>query len=177
MRDILLYIHLLPVGDFDLFNGILLTLWQEFGDAGVRALSRNLLQSLHPSQTTGRFAPGQGKGPTVSVIPYFFSKMVKFNPLAELVWPADGAVISPIFMLLRRRAPAAAAQLADFFCSREVGEIMAYRGLFPSCHPEVENRVPPAARFRWLGWDFINTNDLGELIPRLNELFRSAVTT
>jgi len=164
----------LPVGDFDLFNGILLTLWKEFGDAGVRALARNLQQSLHPSQTAGRFAAGRGRGPTVSVIPYFFSKMARLNPQAEVVWPSDGAIISPIFMLLRRQAPEAAATVADYFCSREVGDILAQRGLFPSCHPEVDNPLPPEATFRWLGWDFVREHDLGELIPHLNQVFHTS---
>ncbi len=166
----------LPVGDFDLFNGILVNLWKEYGDEGIAALGRNLLQSLHPSQTTGRFAPSKGKGPLISVIPYFFSKMAKLNPLAEIVWPAEGAIISPIFMLLRRGSPAEAIRIADFFNSQEVGEILAHRGLFPSCHPDVVNHVPDGARFLWFGWDQIRKHDLGELIPRLNEIFHAANT-
>ncbi len=164
----------LPVGDFDLFNGILLTIWKEFGDAGVAALGRNLQQGMHPSQVVGRFAARKGDGPTVSVIPYFFSRMAEFNPNAEIVWPAEGAVISPIFMLLKKNAGPEAAQVADFFTSKEAGEILAHKGLFPSCHPEVANKVPDPAPFLWLGWDFIAEHDLGELIPRVNEIFTKA---
>ncbi len=164
----------MPVGDFDLFNGILLTIWKYYGDEGVEAIGRNLLEGMHPSQTAGRFAPKGGKGPMVSVIPYFFSKMAQFNPDAEIVWPEDGAVISPIFMLLKNSSPAGAARIADFFASKEVGEILAHRGLFPSCHPEVENKVPESAPFMWLGWDFIRDNDLGQLIPQVNDIFLKA---
>ena len=164
----------LPVGDFDLFNGILLTIWKHFGDEGVAALGRNLLAGMHPSQAAGRFAPRAGEGPLVSVIPYFFSRMAQFNPDAEIVWPADGAVISPIFMLLKKDAPEEAARLADFFAGRRVGEILSHKGLFPSCHPEVRNQVPEEAPFMWLGWDFIREHDLGELIPRVNEIFLKA---
>ena len=164
----------LPVGDFDLFNGILLTIWKHYGDAGVESIGRNLLEGMHPSQAAGRFAPKGGKGPLVSVIPYFFSKMAQFNPNAEIVWPEDGAIISPIFMLLKKSSPESAGRIADFFACQEVGEILAHRGLFPSCHPEVENKVPDSAPFMWLGWDFIRENDLGELIPKVNELFLKA---
>jgi len=55
-----------------------------------------------------------------------------------------------------------------------VGEILSHRGLFPSCHPEVENHVPEKAPLMWLGWDFIKANDLGELIPRVNDIFLKA---
>lgn len=164
----------LPVGDFDLFNGILLTIWKLFGDEGVAALSRNLQQGMHPSQVAGRFAPRTGDGPTVSVIPYFFSRMAGFNPDAEIVWPAEGAIVSPIFMLTKTEAEPAARKVAEFFASRAAGEILAHRGLFPSCHPGVENRVPDPAPFLWLGWDFILEHDLGELIPRVNSVFEKA---
>ncbi len=164
----------LPVGDFDLFNGILLTVWKEFGDAGVAALGRNLQQGMHPSQVAGRFAARKGDGPTVSVIPYFFTRMAELNPNAEIVWPAEGAVVSPIFMLTKKEAGPEARKIAAFFASREAGEILALRGLFPSCHPEVANRVPDPAPFLWLGWDFILENDLGELIPRVADIFNRA---
>lgn len=166
----------MPVGDFDLFNGILLSIYKNFGEDGVRAVGRNLLEGMHPSQTAGRFAPKGGKGPLVSVIPYFFSKMAQFNSNAEIVWPEDGAIVSPIFMLLKKSAPPEAYRLAEFFATREVGEILAHRGLFPSCHPEVSNHVPENAPLMWLGWDFIHENDLGELIPKVNALFVEAGT-
>jgi putative spermidine/putrescine transport system substrate-binding protein len=164
----------MPVGDFDLFNGILLTIWKHYGDEGVAAIGRNLLEGMHPSQAAGRFAPKGGKGPIVSVIPYFFSRMAQFNPDAEIVWPGDGAVVSPIFMLLKNSAPAEARRIAEFFASKEVGEILSHRGLFPSCHPEVVNQVPEQAPFMWLGWDFIRDNDLGALIPQVNDIFLKA---
>lgn len=164
----------LPVGDFDLFNGILLTLWKHFGDEGVRALSRNLLKSLHPSQAAGRFKASRGEAPAVSVIPYFFSRMAKLNPHVEVVWPQDGAIISPIFLLEQTEAPAGTRELAEFFLSREAGEVLSRRGLFPSLHPDVVNELPDPAPWLWLGWDFVREHDLGERIPRMLELFNAA---
>lgn len=164
----------MPVGDFDLFNGILLTIWKEYGDEGIEAIGRNLLEGMHPSQAAGRFAPKGGKGPMVSVIPYFFSKMAQFNPDAEIVWPSDGAVVSPIFMLAKDNGCPETRKIADFFASKDVGEILSHRGLFPSCHPDVVNQVPDEAPLMWLGWDFIKQNDLGELIPKVNDIFLKA---
>ena len=161
----------LPVGDFDLFNGILLTIWKHFGDDGIRSLSRNLLKSLHPSQAAGRFKATKGEVPTVSVIPYFFSRMAKMNPKVEVVWPSDGAIISPIFMLEQTKNGVAAKELADVFLSREAGEILAHKGLFPSLHPDVVNELPDPAPWLWLGWDFVREHDLGVMIPRMLEIF------
>ena len=164
----------LPVGDFDLFNGILLNLHRLFGDDAVRALARNMLVSLHPSQTVGRFSQKAQRQPAISVVPYFFSKMTMKSKVLRTVWPEDGAIISPIFMLLRRRALPAAEPVARLFLSRAVGEVLAHRGLFPVLSPEVDNRLPEGAPFHWLGWPFIREHDLGQLIPELGRLFREA---
>lgn len=163
----------LPVGDFDLFNGILLNLHRLFGDEGLAALARNMLVSLHPSQTVGRFSGRAAEQPAVSIIPYFFSKMTMNSQVIRTVWPEDGAIISPIFMLVRKAALERSRELVDLFLSREVGEILARRGNFPVLHPEVENPVAPGARFHWIGWDFIEAHDFGPLIPELSARFKA----
>ena len=38
----------LPVGDFDLFNAILLALHKEHGDEGIKKLGRCMLKAMHP---------------------------------------------------------------------------------------------------------------------------------
>jgi ABC-type Fe3+ transport system substrate-binding protein len=164
----------LPVGDFDLFNGILLNLYRTMGESAIRDLARNMLVSLHPSQTVGRFSGRAPQQPAVSIIPYFFSKMTMKSQTLRVVWPEDGAIISPIFMLVRRDAQSLAEPLTRLLLSREVGEILAHRGLFPVLSPEVDNRLPPGSRFQWLGWDFIQGHDLGQLIPHLDQVFRGA---
>jgi ABC-type Fe3+ transport system substrate-binding protein len=93
------------------------------------------------------------------------------NPNVEIVWPEDGAIISPVFMLEQTDAPEGTKELADFFMSKETGTILAQRGLFPSLNPDVENPLPDNAKWLWLGWDFIKENDLGVLIPKLLDIF------
>ncbi|MBW2533548.1 MAG: ABC transporter substrate-binding protein, partial [Deltaproteobacteria bacterium] len=166
----------LPVGDFDLFNGILLNLHRLYGHHGVRALARNMLVSLHPAQTVGRFSARAESQPAISVVPYFFSKMTMNSKALTTVWPEDGAIISPIFMLVRRSALPAAAEVARLFLCREVGEVLAHRGLFPVLSPEVDNRLPAGAGFRWLGWDYVREHDLGQLIPELDRTFHEATS-
>jgi len=140
----------MPVGDFDLFNGILLTLYKHYGEDGIRGVARNLLKSMHPSQAAGRFAGRQEESPAITVIPYFFSKMAHMNPNVEIVWPEDGAIISPVFMLEQTDAPEGTEELADFFLSKETGAILSQRGLFPSLNPDVVNPLPDNAS--WFGW-------------------------
>ncbi len=164
----------LPVGDFDLFNALLIYLHRRFGSAGVEGLARNMLTSLHPSQAVGRFARKQAQ-PGVSVVPYFFSRMTMGAKGMSFVWPEDGAVISPVFLLLRRNAHPDARRVADLLASKQVGEILAHKGNFPSLHPDVDNRLPEGATFDWLGWSYVRDNDLGAMIPELRASFDALV--
>ena len=80
-------------------------------------------------------------------------------------------MICPIFMLVKASVREEVAALTELMTSKELGEILAHRGLFPVLNPEVDNRLPEGAGFSWLGWDYIKDNDLGELIPSLNAIF------
>ncbi len=160
----------LPVGDFDLFNAILLSIYKEHGEEGVRKLGRCMLKSMHPSQMVKNAKRVEEEKPVVTIMPYFFTKMVAMVKSLEIVWPEDGAVISPIFMLTKKTSLTKVRPIAEFLASREIGELLSHRGLFPSLHPEVDNRMDERP-WKWIGWDYIYQNDIGELIRRTNAIF------
>lgn len=166
----------LPVGDFDLFNAILLNIHKTYGDDGVRALGRSLLESMHPSQMVKSERLKNDK-PSVTIMPYFFSKMVKEGSSLKAIWPEDGAVLSPIFMLAKASEAEEVKELVDFFSSEEIGNVLSGQGLFPSTHPKVKNSLPEGGGFMWLGWDYIAEHDLSELISHCEKLFDEAVGT
>ncbi len=87
------------------------------------------------------------------------------------VWPKDGAIVSPIFMLAKRQRAEELQPVIDFFASRQVGETLAHTGLFPSLHPEVDNRLAPDTPLMWLGWDKIMAKDLSAEIKACHALF------
>lgn len=159
----------LPVGDFDLFNAILLNIHHRFGMDGVKRLGKTLMRSMHPAQMVkSNLKPDQ---PMVTIMPYFFTKMVPdFGPLVA-VWPKDGAIISPIFLLTKGSKQQQIQPLIDFFASKEVGEILSHNGRFPSTHPEVDNRIAKDATYMWVGWDYIKNDDIGRLIEACVDTF------
>ncbi len=164
----------LPVGDFDLFNGILLNIYKKYGEEGVTKLGRSLLQSMHPSQMVKSNRLKTNK-PIVTIMPYFFTKVVKEGGPMIAVWPEDGAIISPIFMLAKKEKIEKLQQVVDFFASVEVGKVLSHSGLFPSVHPDLDNRIPPENKFMWLGWDYIYSNDISGLIHKCETLFNKAI--
>ncbi|WP_315524252.1 ABC transporter substrate-binding protein [Fusobacterium massiliense] len=155
----------LPIADFDLFNSILIHIYKLFGFEGVRNLGRSLLSNLHPAQMI------EAKEPVVTIMPYFFSKMVPEKGPKEVIWPAEGAIISPIFMLTKASKAKELDKIIKFMSGKVVGDTLANQGLFPSVHPDVINPVN-GRPLLWVGWDFIYSNDMGDLIKKCEKTFK-----
>lgn len=161
----------LPVSDFDLFNAILINIYKKYGAEGVEKLGRSMQKSLHPSEMVkegGRKKQGE---PAVTIMPYFFTRMAKRFPHMEFVWPEDGAIISPIFMLIKESSLPELQPVVDFFASKEVGSILSEQGLFPSVRVDINNNLPEDSKFMWPGWNFLRENNPGELIDELTNKF------
>lgn len=165
----------LPLNDFDLFNALLLSIYKDFGEEGIRKLGKSLLKSMSPAEMVKSNIKRKGSGiPTVTVMPYLFTQMVKEDSPLKPVWPEDGAIISPVFLLAKETSKERTKPFVDFFMSKEVGELLSQNGKFPSTHPEVDNGLGDK-KFKWLGWDFINDHDdIGSLIKECMELFHKA---
>ncbi len=159
----------LPISDFDLFNAILISIYKNYGEDGVKKLGRTLLQNMHPSQMV-KSDKLKVNVPAVTIMPYFFTKMTGQGGPMVAQWPEDGAALSPIFMLTKEEKREELQDLAKFFSSKEVGEILSHQGLFPSIHPEVDNHLE-GKKFMWVGWDYIKNNDIGKLLNHCEELF------
>ncbi len=164
----------LPVGDFDLFNAILLNIAKNYGDEGIRKLGRSMQKSMHPSEMVKSHKKLLER-PSVTIMPYFFTKMVKEGGPMVAVWPKDGAIISPIFMLSKKEAKEKVKPFVDFFASKEIGEILSHNGRFPSVNPEVDNRIPKENTYMWLGWDYLKNQDISKLIKEAEALFNQSM--
>lgn len=164
----------LPIGDFDLFNSILLNINKVYGNEGIVKLGRCLLQSMHPSEMVKSHTKKSHK-PVVTIMPYFFTKMIKEGGPMIAVWPEDGAIISPIFMLSKAKSKERLLPFVTFFASKQIGEMLAHQGKFPSIHPEVDNKIEKGNQYMWLGWDYIEQHDIGAMIKELETIFHNSV--
>ncbi len=165
----------LPMHDLDLFNAVILHIYKMFGEEGIHKLARSFKKSLHPAQmvkTKGIL--GESVDPVISISPYFFTQMLPENGPVKPVWPKEGAIISPIFLLTKADKPEVEPFL-DYFMSKEVGEVFAGGGKFPSTHPEVDNKLTADQGFVWVGWDFIHGNDIGAIIAHAEGVFKELV--
>ncbi len=163
----------LPIGDFDLFNAILLNIYKRYGEEGIIKLRKSMLKGMHPSEMVKSHRAVER--PAITIMPYFFTKMIKKDGPMIAVWPQDGAIISPIFLLSKRSKKDKLKPFVELFSSKEVGEILSHNGKFPSTNPEVDNMIPKGQRYMWLGWDYIQENDIGRLIKRCEKIFHNSI--
>ncbi len=163
----------LPVGDFDLFNAILLNIYKVYGEEGVRKLGKCFMRNMHPSEMVKSYR--KKEKPTITIMPYFFTKMITGKGPMVPVWPKDGSIISPIFLLSKNAKREKIKPFVDFFASKEVGELLSGNGKFPSTNPQVDNELNEDQKFMWLGWDYINNHDIGRLIKKCEKIFNESI--
>lgn len=162
----------IPTMDFDLFNAILLNVFKNYGEEGVKSLGKSMFRSMHPAEMVkAHERRNASQVPTVTIMPYFFTKMVKEDSPLKPVWPEDGAIISPVFLLTKKESKEKTKPIVDFLFSKEVGELMSTNGKFPSTNPVIDNKLAAGEKFIWIGWDFVEENNIGKLIKECEEIF------
>jgi ABC-type Fe3+ transport system substrate-binding protein len=149
---------------------LLLSLYKDFRSDGLTRLGRNVAWGWHPSQMVKAAGSGRDDTPAISVMPLFFANNIKNRERVTIVWPEDGALVSPVTMLVKADKRAELATLIDFLTGPEVARICA-GAAFPAVHPDVDNKLPLNATFKWVGWDFVKSQDLKTLIGITNAIF------
>jgi len=149
---------------------LLMTLHKEFGLEGIAALGRNVAWGWHPSQMVKAAGSGREDSPAISAMPLFFARNIRNREKVSVVWPGDGALVSPVSMLVKSERREELGYLVDFLMGKEVASICA-GAHFPALHPEVDNGLPDNAPLKWLGWDYIRNRDLKALIAETNAAF------
>lgn len=148
----------------------LLTIYKDYGYEGIEKLGKSVKDGWHPSQMVKMAGSGLKGSPAISVMPYFYAKTIRNKDKVAVVWPEDGAIVSPVFMLVKKEKLDKVKEIAEFFAGEKIGEISA-GAYFPAVHPSCETNVPEDAVFNWIGWDFIKSNDIGSIIDNLNKCF------
>src|ERR1039457_3957870 len=141
---------------------LLVSLHKDFGSAGLSRLGHNVAWGWHPSQMVKAAGSGREDTPAISVIPLFFANNIKNRENVSIVWPTDGALVSPVTMLVKADKRDELRFLIDFLNGPEVAAICA-GAAFPAVHPGVDNHLPNNATFKWIGWDYVKNNDLKAL--------------
>ncbi len=157
-------------GEDDFFcNAVMLPFYKDNGMDAIRILAKNIKKGLHPAEMVKLAGKNKEEGAAVYIMPYFFYKRITNLSNIEMIWPADGAIASPVFLLAKKNKIETHKPLLEFLMSEETAQLLLGR-YFPSVHPGVEIKNLPEA-VKWLGWDFLNQNDIGLLKNQIRDEF------
>jgi len=159
-------------GDTDFFcNALFFPYMKSTGDKAIKKLGKNTAKGLHPSQMVKTLNSGNEAGTSIYAMPYSFALKVRDTNRFKIIFPAEGAIVSPVQMLVKKGAYLKHKPLIDYILSEEMANILIQNG-FPTAHPSVKNKIL-SNTLDWIGWDFIQINDIKVLKEKMQHLFFS----
>jgi len=157
----------------DMADAVVLNLYKDFGMQGLEALASVSKGLMHSSSMVKSAGSRDEDAGSIYVIPAFFAFSTRQPEHIKIIWPEDGAAASPLYLLARKSQRERLAKLAGFFASGFSSiESAAW---FAPMDGTAASRLPEGASLKWVGWDFIEDNDVSGLRDKLNVLFRSMV--
>jgi ABC-type Fe3+ transport system substrate-binding protein len=157
-------------------NGVLLPFYQMYGTEGIKKLASSVYMGLHPSQMVKMVDSKKDDVPPMYIMPYFFAMKIQDKSRVSITVPKEGAILSPVQMLVKREATERVKEITDFLCGKKFGEIAA-KAYFPTTNPEVKNKMDDLGSLYWLGWDFLLNNGIGALKKEIAEVFNKQFMT
>jgi len=149
----------------------LLAIYKDYGMEGIIKLSELVGYGGHPAQMVKNAGKGIKDSPTISVIPYFYAKLLKNNKNVKIVWPEEGAIISPVTLLVQRGISKNLENVVNYFSSEEVRNICKNASL-PNPIDYLKYLRENNYKLNWIGWDFIRNNDINKLLLELNHILK-----
>jgi len=154
----------------DMADAVVLNMYREHGIEGVQKLAENVKGLMHSStmaKTAGSADPEAG---AIFIIPYFFAVSTKQPVHVQVVWPEDGAAASPLYFLAKKGDRGRLGDLLSFF-TEGFSTIESASCFIPI--GGTASGLPANAALKWVGWRFIEENDINSLRDELNASFRA----
>ncbi|PRX30411.1 extracellular solute-binding protein [Orenia metallireducens] len=151
---------------------VLLNFYKEYGFEGIKLLSENVKEGLHPAEMVKRATSTNYQDPAIYVMPYFFARNISARENIELIWPEDGALVNAISMLVKKGISKDVKDLTEYIVGQEVGRVFT-NAAFPVSNPAVELGIFEDKEYKWLGWDFIQNNNLRKVMDEITGYYMS----
>ncbi|WP_025689822.1 ABC transporter substrate-binding protein [Paenibacillus zanthoxyli] len=148
---------------------VLLTLGEKLGEDILTGLGRSVRQGLHPGQMAKLAGTDNEAGTALYVMPYFYANMIRKQDKINIIWPEEGAIASPVFLLAKKNATEGGRRLASFFTSEETAQLCE-QAFFPSPHPSAASGLTQR-KLLWMGWDLVWNSDIQAKTDAVNAAF------
>lgn len=148
---------------------VLLTLGGRYGQEMLTGLGRSVRQGLHPGQMAKLAGTDSEAATALYVMPYFYAKMIRKQDKVSIIWPEEGAIASPVFLLAKREISEAGRRLAAFFTGAGTARLCE-QAFFPSPHPAAASPLADR-KLLWMGWDLVWNRDIQAVTDEANAAF------
>lgn len=153
-------------------HAVLMPLYKEHGPEAMQALAHNVLDGRHPAEMVK--SAGSGRSAALYLMPHFFAHKIPARKAVKVIWPEDGALASPVSLLVKKEKAARLKPITDYLTGEELARVFA-GAFFPSPHPAVEAGAALEGPLKWLGWDYIRANDMAQINAEIDLIFLPAV--
>jgi ABC-type Fe3+ transport system substrate-binding protein len=135
--------------------------YKEYGDEGLEQLAVNMKMALQSAEMA-RLVGSSNSPAAIYVMSWFFIQSCPRPEMAIMIWPEDGAIVNPLYMLVKKEKINELAPVIKYTLGLELGRQIA-ESCFPVINPQVDNMLPEGASFKWIGWDYIKSHNLDEV--------------
>jgi ABC-type Fe3+ transport system substrate-binding protein len=156
----------------DMADAALLAMYQEAGMEGVETLARQCRGLMHSSSMTKAAGNRRDADAAVFIMPAFFACSTRQPAGVRVIWPEDGAAASPLYFLAKKTEQERVAPLLRAL-TEGFAAIPSAAWFVPLALPPERSPLPPEARLKWPGWDFIQNCDVNALRDELGQRFRA----
>lgn len=150
-------------------NGVLLPYYKDYGMDGIRSIRRAVKGGMHPAEMVRAIIRGGADAAPFYLMPLFFAHRLARCNHASIIIPKEGAIISPVTLLVKREKKEALKEIVDFITGRQLSQSCAVAG-FPSVRPDVDNGID-GMKLLWMGWDFLKKEDPAGVKKRIDACF------
>jgi ABC-type Fe3+ transport system substrate-binding protein len=149
---------------------LLLYIYMEFGDSGLKQLSRNVREAMHGACIARYFGTEKASSPAVAVLPWLFAQSCPRKKNTLVIWPEDGAIVSPMIVLKKFSCDKSMYEICSRIFGSRFGK-MAVTACFPYAGAGGEDGISSNGKLKWLGWNFIREHDMMQLISYVRMKF------
>ncbi|RII34366.1 ABC transporter substrate-binding protein [Clostridium chromiireducens] len=141
---------------------LLLYIFKEFGMKGISKIKLNVKDTWHGSKMAWIAGNASEDGAAIYIIPWIFAKACPKVKSIMVIWPEDGAIISPMFLISKKSLNETSREIYNVISKEKFGNIIA-KSFYLSASSLVKNNIPRTSKIKWLGWKFIRENNIYSL--------------
>lgn len=148
---------------------LILHMHKEYGIHGIEALANNIKNVWHFTDIIKSLGKGIVSAAPINIMPLANAMMIVNRKPIEIIWPKEGALATPIYMLVKKEK---VEELKDYikYIIGEDFEKLLNKNHFYSIYNKLDDK-----KLKWLGWQYINDINLPfeQHKEYLNEMFRN----